>query len=137
MSKLKLLGYILLFLMIAPLTATAGDFDGSKSLICAAVSTVSCSDGSTCHQGTAEDIDFPQFLRIDFAKNKVSATRNPQIEQVTEIRNMERLEGELILQGVEGGRGWSMSIWEATSKMVITASGLEEGFIVFGACTPQ
>ena len=137
MRKLKLLGCILLFLLIAPLAATAGDFDGSKALICAAVSTVSCSDGNTCHQGTAEDIDFPQFLRIDFAKNKVTATRNPQIEQVTEIRSMERLEDELILQGVEGGRGWSLSIWEATGKMVLTASGLEEGFIVFGACTPQ
>ena len=137
MRKLKLLGLILLYILIAPLAAVAGDFDGSKSLICAAVSTVSCSDGSKCHQGTAEDIDFPQFLRIDFSKKKVTATRNPQTEQTTEIRNMERLEDELILQGIEGGRGWSLSIWEATGKMVLTASGLEEGFIVFGACMPQ
>ncbi len=137
MGKLKLFGSILLCLLIAPLSSTAGDFDGSKPLICAAVSTVSCSDSNKCHQGTAEDIDFPQFLRIDFVKNKITATRNPQIEQVTEIRNMERLEGELILQGVEGGRGWSLSIWEATGKMVLTASGQEEGFMVFGACTPQ
>ena len=137
MRKLNLLGYILLCVLIAPLAATAGDFDGSKPLICAAVSTVSCSDGNECHRGIAEDIDFPQFLRIDFVKNKITTTRNPQIEKITDIRNMERLEGELILQGVEGGRGWSLSIWEATGKMVITASGQEEGFIVFGACTPQ
>ena len=137
MRKLILFVSILMYVVIAPLVVLAGDFDGSKPLICAAVSTVSCSDGNKCHQGTAEDIDFPQFLRIDFAKNKVTATRSPQIEQVTEIRSMERLEGELILQGVEGGRGWSMSIWEATGKMVITASGQEEGFIVFGACTLQ
>jgi hypothetical protein len=52
-------------------------------------------------------------------------------------------EGELIFQGAEdgvqgvrGGTGWSIAISEETGKMVVTESGGQAGFVVFGACTP-
>jgi hypothetical protein len=31
--------------------------------------------------------------------------------------------------------GWSLAIAEDTGKMVLTASGDDVGFVVFGACT--
>jgi len=43
----------------------------------------------------------------------------------------------LILQGVENGRGWTLAITETSGKMVLTVSGNEEGFVVFGACIPR
>ena len=46
------------------------------------------------------------------------------------------MEGNIILQGVENGRGWSIVISEETGKMSATVAGDEIGFIVFGACTP-
>jgi len=50
------------------------------------------------------------------------------------IKEQVSMDGMLILQGVENGRGWTLSIAEATGKMVLTVSGDEEGFVVFGAC---
>ncbi len=50
------------------------------------------------------------------------------------IGSTERNAGELILHGVEAGRGWSMAITEAAGRMVVTASGDEVAFVVFGAC---
>jgi hypothetical protein len=50
----------------------------------------------------------------------------------------------LILQGAEDGykevrdgTGWSMAISEETGKMVLTESGNQVGFVIFGACIPR
>ena len=57
---------------------------------------------------------------------------------------MEFLDNKLFLQGaddgVEGvrdGLAWSMSISQDSGRMVITAAGGNEAFVVFGACTPR
>jgi len=56
---------------------------------------------------------------------------------------MELIDGKLILQGAEDGVegvrdgvGWTMAIAQETGKAVLTASGDQVGFVVFGACTP-
>ncbi len=47
------------------------------------------------------------------------------------------MDGILILQGVEDGKGWSMVITEANGKMALTAAGDQEAFVIFGACIPE
>jgi hypothetical protein len=102
-------------------SAVAGDFDGSKPLLCAVIDVVECGSGGKCQQVTAEDVGIPRFLTI---------------------KNSEHIDGKLILQGAEDGIegvrdgvGWSLAIAEESGKMVLTASGDEVGFVVFGACT--
>ena len=57
------------------------------------------------------------------------------------------LEGKMVLQGYEKeveeeGRklrdalGWTASIMKDSGQLVISASGNEVGFVIFGACTP-
>jgi hypothetical protein len=53
------------------------------------------------------------------------------------------LDGKLILQGAEDGienvrdgLGWTAAISEETGKFILTASGEEVAFVVFGACIP-
>ena len=53
---------------------------------------------------------------------------------VTAIKNRQQIEGMLILQGAENGRGWSMTIDEKSGEMTLTVSGDQVGFVVFGAC---
>ena len=60
----------------------------------------------------------------------------------SEIENLEKIDGKVILQGAEDGiegvrdgLGWSMTIAEETGKMVLTASGDAVAFVMFGACT--
>ena len=50
---------------------------------------------------------------------------------------MERIEGKLILQGVQNGKAWSMVINEQNGKVTMSASDEQAGFVVFGACTTQ
>ena len=52
----------------------------------------------------------------------------------TAIKNQQQLDGMLILQGAENGRGWSMAIDEKSGEMTLTVAGDQVGFVVFGAC---
>lgn len=122
-------------LLLIPGTTVAGNFDGSRELLCATLYTVDCGFGAECKSGTAEDIDFPTFIRINVKKKTISTTEEFSRDVVTEIKNVKRIDGQLILQGFEQGRGWSLALSETTGKMVMTASGDQAGFIVFGACT--
>jgi len=69
-------------------------------------------------------------------KKTITATKEAVDQRTSSIKHMARLDGKLILQGMGEELAWSMTISEQTGKMVITASGEEVGFVVFGACTP-
>lgn len=144
MSSIK--PVILTFLIICMVSPAvmAGDFDGSKPLLCAVIEVIECSPGGGCQKVKAQDIDIPRFLRINFEKKTISGRLASGEVRATMIEHMEHVDGKLILQGAEDrrqdvrdGLGWSMGISEETGDVVLTASGDQVGFVVFGACTPQ
>src|SRR5262245_12105342 len=57
--------------LITCVTASAGDFDGSKPLICAPVEALDCAAGEGCPKERLEDIGIPNFLRIDFVQKAI------------------------------------------------------------------
>ena len=143
MNKLKLMGLVLLGIWLAPYAAGAGDFDGSQPLLCAPTDIIECDAGGECYRVTAESINAPQFLRIDFKKKSIRATKASQDERTSMIERMERVDGKLIIQGAEDGiegvrdgLGWTLAIAEETGKMVLTGSGDETAFVLFGGCIP-
>ena len=113
------------------------NFDDSSELICATMNSVGCGWSGECEQGESESINVPLFYWINVPERVIRATRPDGTDLLTKIDNVQQLEGGLVLQGVEGERGWSVMISEASGKMVATASGNEEAFILFGACTPD
>ncbi len=124
-------------LLIAPLTATAADYDGSTPLLCASVEAIACRSMSDCERGTAESLNAPQFFRIDFKKKEIRVIRSGEEEdRVTPIRNLEKGEDRLIMQGIEAGRAWNLLIAHASGKMSLSAVDSDQGFVIFGACTP-
>ena len=123
-------------------SAGAGDFDGSKALICSLMDIVECGPGGKCQQVTPEEIGIPYFLKINFKDKKISTTHAGGDKRSTIIENLEKIDGKVIIQGAEDGIegvrdgvGWSLALAEDTGKMVLTASGDDVGFVVFGACT--
>lgn len=121
--------------LLAPGLAWAEGFDGSKPLICASVDSLSCAPGEDCVAATTEALNIPQFLRIDFADKKVTAERPDGEARTSEIQRLEALDNEIILQGSQGGLGWSLTITRASGKMSLSAVGDQVAFVVFGACT--
>jgi hypothetical protein len=132
-TRLSILVFICIF--VTPGLVVAGDFDGSKPLICALIETFECAVGEECQRALPSDIDVPQFLKLDFKRKKISGTTEDGESRTSPIESMIHLDGNLILQGVQNGRAWSMVINESTGKCIISASDDQTGFIVFGACT--
>jgi hypothetical protein len=144
MKRIELLGSILFLICLIHTPATAGDFDGSRALVCACMRIVQCGPDGNCVQVSAEDIGLPQFLSVNFEQKTVTALQRGQNQTPSRIKNLERIYRRLIIQGVEEGTkdvrdgvGWTVAISEETGKMVITGSGEQTGTIVFGACIPR
>lgn len=126
---------IVTLLCLLPYSLAMAGFDGSAPLICSVIEVFECSLEQDCIEGTVESMNIPQFVRIDFAMNKISTTEEIKEKRESPINNFDRADGMLILQGIQNGRGWSMVIAEETGKMTATASDGGGGFVIFGACT--
>ncbi len=131
----KVLG-VSVALLAASSAANAKGFDGSQPLIWASMEAYDCGSGEDCLKGTAESIDAPQFMRLDFDQKLARATRANGEERTAKIDSLTREEGKLILQGVQLGLGWSMTIAQENGAMAPTAAGDRMAFVIFGACTP-
>ncbi len=102
-----------------------------------------CDAGGECFRATPDGINAPQFYRVNFKEKKIIGILQGKEGPPSLIERMESVDGKLILQGAEDalegikdGVGWSLAISEETGRMVLTASGDEVGFVIFGACTP-
>ena len=124
-----------LCLCMASTQPAAAKFDGSEALLCAVTQVFECEADRECHPVTIEVAAIPRFLKINFEQKIISTTEESNRTDVSAIRNVERVDGRLILQGAENGRGWSIVIFEENGKMSATISDEEVGFVVFGACT--
>ena len=134
MNKMKICGLIIVLIWMMPISAAAGNFDGSKELVCAVMDLAECQPGGKCQQITAEDVGIPQFLKINFKEKKISAIHADGSKRSTTIERFEKVDGKIIIQGAEDGiegvrdgLGWSLAIAEETGKTVLTASGDEVG----------
>lgn len=112
-------------------TATAGDFDGSRPLICAPVEAMDCVSGEGCEKGIPDDVGAPAFMRIDFAKRVIVGPKRS-----SPINAMEKDAQQILLQGTELGLAWSMALNIENGKMVATFSSRDGAYVLFGSCTP-
>jgi hypothetical protein len=127
-----------------PLTAQAGSFDGSQNLLCAPQVVIECGPDGNCEQAMAASVNLPNFFMIDFSAKELSAVTESENKRTSKIKSVETLDNKLFLQGaddgVEGvrdGLAWSMSISQDSGRLVMSASGENEAFVIFGACTPR
>ncbi len=131
--------------VVAVLGMTSGAqavVDGSEPVICAPADVMECVPGGSCQRVNAVEAGIPRFLRIDFAGQQITRTRPNGDDVSSQIERSETVDGRLILQGAEDGFegvrdgiGWSLSIDEENGEMVLTGSGDEVAFVIFGACT--
>ena len=133
----------LLFSIITSSFVEAGDFDGTRPLLISIIRVVECVPDGTCREVTPTSVELPQFLKIDFAKKTIRPAATDDTTPPTVIERQEVVDGKLILQGAEDGYekmhdglGWTMAISEESGQVVLTASGDQVAFVVFGACIP-
>jgi hypothetical protein len=104
---------------------------------------VECAPDSACREVPPASVDLPQFLKIDFTKKTIRPADADDETPDTVIERQEIVDGKLILQGAEDGYekmrdglGWTMAVSVETGQVVLTASGDQVAFVVFGAALP-
>ena len=136
--------FVFLCSMIAASAVGAGDFDGSKPLLISVIRVIECTPDGDCREVTPASIELSQFLKIDFTDNTIRPAAAGDKRPATTIERREVVDGKLILQGAEDGYekmrdglGWTMAISEESGQVVLTASGEQVAFVVFGASIPM
>jgi hypothetical protein len=106
-----------------------GDDD---SRTCALTKAFMCTSTDGCKELTVQEMALPRFVLIDM-KARAIKSLDKDIARETRFKDMDRLEGMLILHGTEQ-RGWSMALGEKSNDLTLSASGDGESFVVFGSC---
>lgn len=117
--------------------AGAAGLDLSQPLICAPREFVSCAIGGDCQAETAETVDAPVFLKISVGDKAISGIRKDGVLRDGVIENLKKTDTQVVLQGVEGPLGWSLTIATGTGLMTLAATGEGVGFVGFGVCTTR
>ena len=133
-EPLILILLIALMVGVATLSSLAQEKEDLNPIVCAAIETYDCGFGEGCTRGSAIDINLPIFLGIDFEKKMITGTMDDGSVRTTEIQRVEQLPGGIILQGIEGGLGFSLSYNTTTRKITGAVSGDQVGFVIFGVC---
>ncbi|MGB5689097.1 MAG: hypothetical protein WBM45_07450 [Woeseiaceae bacterium] len=116
-------------------TAYADPLTGVNKFVCATSQVQICLEGDTCYSTSAWEIGVPDFVVIDLKKSLISTTKSSGEDRSTKFSTVVNDEGTIVLQGMEGGRAFSLVIDEATG--FLTAAVARDGFVVsvFGVCT--
>jgi hypothetical protein len=112
--------------------AAAGKHDGSVPLLCVPLAVTECGAEGECQKGTPQSVNLPQFFRVDF---KTMTIRAVEESRESAIKTVDRVNGNLILQGVQHQLGWTLIISEDMGRMSATIAGAGEGYIIFGTCS--
>ena len=135
--------YVFLCSISTASAVEAGDFDGTRPLLVSVIRAVECVPDGTCREVPLASVELPQFLKIDFSNKTIRPAAAGDESPATTIERQEVVDGKLILQGAEDGYekmrdglGWTMAITEETGQVVLTASGDQVAFVVFGAALP-
>ena len=117
--------------------ASADSLVGADKILCSAGSTtVSCDDGQ-CASGTAAELDIPQFIEVDLVARRVSTTKASALNRTSPIDNLKRVNGRIVLQGLENDRAYSIVLDEKTGELSAAVAGPGGCSVTaFGTCTP-
>lgn len=123
-------------MLLMTVATAADDLTGADSFLCAASQVTICSVDGTCASEPPWKLDIPQFIEVDLEKRILSTTEASGENRSTPIKNLERDEGMIVLQGYENGRAFSFMIAEedGMASIAVARDGLSVS--VFGTCTP-
>lgn len=124
----------LIALVFSTSSALAGDFDGSRPLVCHPAEVNDCLPGIACKHELPGPDTFSSDLTVDFAKKEARGRyrKNP-----LPIANMQTTESQLIVQGTDLQFAWSAVINQKDGGVTVTIADRQGAYVLFGQCKPQ
>ena len=133
--KTRCFAMALLIALAAP-ALMADDVTGASKLLCTSVEATSCRDDGDCITDVPWSFNIPQFIEIDLAGKMLSTTKASDEVRQSPIQSLVRIDGAMVIQGLEQGRAYSFVINNKSGRL--SAAVARDGITVtvFGACTP-
>ena len=132
--------WIVICLSLCTGHAMAAPINTNELLICAPGEYTECTP-SGCERVDSAAINAPRFIKIDVKRKRLESLQGGA-NLSSKLDHLERIDGKLILQGVEDGVenvrdgiGYTIVIVEDTGDMVLSAASEGVSFVAFGACT--
>lgn len=123
--------------MLGTSATVADNLFGASQLLCAPRNVTHCSSGGDCDSGPPDSYNIPDFIQIDLDRELIYTTEASGESLSTPVQHFSRVDGVIYLQGVEGGRAYSMVIDETTGDVSMTVASHGETAATFGTCTPD
>ena len=112
----------------------AGKYDGSAPMLCAVTAINECTADGKCERSAPQQgNNLPTFIRVDVKGRTLNADDGSG--RKTEIKASSVVDGQLMLQGIENGKAWSMVIGAETGRWGGSVVEDDGSFALFGACT--
>ncbi len=121
--------------LVAGSLACAENVTDVDKMICAASHVQVCTEDGECYDAMPWDAGVPDFVIVDTDKDIVSTTKASGENRSTPVTESKREDGNIYLQGVEGGRAFSFVINEISGRVTVAVSLDGISVTVFGACT--
>ena len=137
MEKRRMVWAVVGLLSLISAAAYADDLTGADRILCSAIQATICESGGECESGSPWLWNIPQFVVVDFKEETLSTTKASGENRITPIKNLQRTDGVIFLQGVEAGRAFSFVIEEETGTLSAAVARKGITVSVFGACTPR
>ena len=137
MAKRRMVWSLVGLLGLVSAAAFADDLTGADRILCTSVHATICDSGGECEIGAPWLWNIPQFVVVDLKKETLGTTKASGEDRVTPIKNLQREDGLIFLQGVEAGRAFSFVIEEETGTLSAAVARNGITVSVFGACTPR
>ncbi len=118
-------------LAMLPSPVSAAPMDGSAPMLCALSSVVECTRRGDCERSTTEDAQVPPFVRINVQQRLLSSVDGGR---TSPIAGFQRVNGRLMLQGMQNERVWGAVINEETGQMSATVGEDDGAIVISGAC---
>jgi hypothetical protein len=120
--------------MLLALVAAAppGPLGTDKPLLCSIAEVAECDGVAECSDATPEQLELPPLWRVDFAGKQLASTDGTRSSPIAAL---ETLEAVLVLQGHQGGRGWTLVVERATGHLSGSIADAEGAFVLAGSCT--
>jgi len=121
--------------MLAAGLVGAENLEGVDRMVCAATDVQICIEYDSCYSAAPVDLGIPEFVVIDVDEKTVSTTNRSSQNRSSSFTSVQKEDGLIYLQGVEGKRAFSFVIDEASGRMTVAVSRDGISVSVFGACT--
>ena len=121
--------------LLASGMAMADNLEGSDDLLCAAAQVQICFENGECFSVAPWELSIPDFVVIDTKAKTVSTTKASGQNRSSPFTSVERSDGVIYLQGLEGQRAFSFVIEESSGHMTVAIARDGLSVTVFGVCT--